>query len=424
MVEYILVVLISLPLFVTVFSRYSKLERRYLWAGYGAHCVAAIVQLLITQGYYGGGDMIGYLERGQVVANMVRYGTVSVFDVFALAINQEPYSLGWVLGSGTSTGAMAAWSAILQLMTNNSSHATLLIVSLLAFSGQLAFYGVFRACLPKYLHRRALIATFLIPSVVFWTSGLLKEAFALCGLGWALYALFALTYISSRNPKYWVLLIVSAGLVGIFKAYALVPLAAGMAFWLLAKRSLELTGVVRFRVRYIVAALLLAVLGVVAIGEIFPRLAYESAIEETAQLQGAYRDIVAGSTYELGDPKARTLADQIQFIPLALFSALFRPLIVEVHNVTSLVNAIESTLAFLILIYVVIGGNLKTAREMFRTNPFMWFCLMFVLIFSVAVGLAAPNLGTLSRYRALMMPLYGVLLMGLLQRRSRPDQYR
>lgn len=49
---------------------------------------------------------------------------------------------------------------------------------------------------------------------------------------------------------------------------------------------------------------------------------------------------------------------------------------------------------------------------MVLTNPFLSMCAGFTATFGVVVGLATTNLGTLSRYRAPMVPFFvGMLLV-------------
>jgi hypothetical protein len=57
-------------------------------------------------------------------------------------------------------------------------------------------------------------------------------------------------------------------------------------------------------------------------------------------------------------------------------------------------------------------------------NPVLLFCAVFIVLFGVAVGLAAPNLGTLSRYRVPMMPMYGFLLLSLAAKAKKVKQDR
>jgi hypothetical protein len=67
------------------------------------------------------------------------------------------------------------------------------------------------------------------------------------------------------------------------------------------------------------------------------------------------------------------------------------------------------------------GKNRGPSLEgLFRT-PLLVFSLVFVLVFGVGIGLAAMNLGSLSRYRAPLMPFYVTLLLVLRERVRRAN---
>jgi hypothetical protein len=46
-------------------------------------------------------------------------------------------------------------------------------------------------------------------------------------------------------------------------------------------------------------------------------------------------------------------------------------------------------------------------------NPALMFCLAFVLVLALGTGMSTANLGTLSRYRAPMMPFFLLMLLVL-----------
>jgi len=72
----------------------------------------------------------------------------------------------------------------------------------------------------------------------------------------------------------------------------------------------------------------------------------------------------------------------------------------------------------MLLILIMLIQILRTRRtgslRAILKSPFLVFCVAFVLPFSLAVGVAAPNLGSLSRYRIPMMPFYVCLLVSLM----------
>lgn len=52
-------------------------------------------------------------------------------------------------------------------------------------------------------------------------------------------------------------------------------------------------------------------------------------------------------------------------------------------------------------------------------NPALMFSIVFVLVLGLGTGLSTANLGTLSRYRAPMMPFFLLLLLVLREPESK-----
>jgi hypothetical protein len=82
-------------------------------------------------------------------------------------------------------------NAIIMLFSfgNYAVHALVMLV--ISFVGQFAFYKTFKGYFPGKEMLLAIII-FLTPSILFWTSGVLKEPIAMCLLGLFVYAFFKL----------------------------------------------------------------------------------------------------------------------------------------------------------------------------------------------------------------------------------------
>ena len=78
-----------------------------------------------------------------------------------------------------------------------------------------------------------------------------------------------------------------------------------------------------------------------------------------------------------------------------------------------LANALETTALTLLFARILFTRNLGNVRRQIADDPFLVFCLVFVVAFGIAVGLASTNLGTLSRYRCPLLPFFVLLLLVL-----------
>ncbi len=413
------VLLAGMILPAAVQSRFTGSERRFVWAGFWAHVLSAFCQVWLVRHYYGGGDMLTYHDRGVKLADwmsadflprslqllQVLFHQTSSFDPVGIVLH----------GIGGSTGSMFAASAFSSLLLGGSLYAICLLWSLFAFGGQLAIYLGCREVFGARFRRRLLLATLLVPTVVFWSGGLVKEAFAIGGLGLLFLGVQRVIYRRFR-PAYLVAIAVGGGCVALFKAYILFPFFLAVGVWYYWYRSLTQTGRVGLLARplYLGGAACLAVGAVVAFAEFFPQYAPTNLGEQLARTRHHQLEAGGGSRIQMATGGDRSLLAQLPLVPLALATALFRPLIFEAHNALALINAGETTLIIGLLAWILFGRGPGGAVRTLARSPTAVFCLVFVLLFGTAVGLAAPNLGTMSRYRIPMMPFYVLLLLLLI----------
>jgi hypothetical protein len=398
--------------------RFAAFERRYMWAGFGAHVVAAFGQVLITRYYYGGGDMLSYHESGQQLAEWLRADfpahAVELTWVF-LQQSDSFVAPGIVVhGVGGATGSMFAGAGFSSLVTGGSLYAICLMWSLFAFAGQVGLYMGFRAVFRPLLYRRLLVAALLVPTVVFWSGGMLKEAAALGGFGLVFLGVQRLIYGGYR-PRYLCLAVFGAVFVGLFKPYILFPFVLAAGIWFYWYRSMEDRDGVGLVAKplYLIVGVCVALGAVVVFGELFPQYAPGQLGEKLASTRYHQLRAGGGSRIEMMPTGGRSLIGQLPLVPLALATVLLRPFIFEVHNAVALVNALETTAILGLVVWILVGRGLSNVYRTVGRSPAAVFCVLFTVLFGAAVGLAAPNLGTLSRYRIPMMPFYLALLLVL-----------
>lgn len=386
-------------------------ERLLLWAGFAAHVFGAFALVFVTRDIYGYGDMLTYFRKGGEGVLFVQQDFARWFPEVIKTILHQPSALPheWAV-RGDATGSMAALATMLRLFFGDSLHAACLFCAFGSFSGKYAIYLVFREMFPKLYRLRLALVCFLFPSVVFWSSGLLKEAIAFFGLGWLFYGGYKLL---ERKFFTGVPLVLLGGLfVGISKAYILFPFVVGWGGWLFWRRAIN--GRRALLPVYVAIGLAVAFGGIILLGQLFPRYAVDQIAEETATLQSYGTASAGGSNYKIVSGEERSILGQLAFAPIAVVSTLLRPFIFEVRNAMSAINAFETTTLLLMILGIVWRRKLSEIWKLVSSSPTLIFCIAFVFAFSIGVGLATTNLGTLSRYRIPMMPFYGAILMTLL----------
>jgi hypothetical protein len=386
------------PVLVRLFAREAPL----VIVAFLLQIVAAIVHVVIVREYYGYGDMLGYWRGGMRLARGVEdglYGVDQVFDLTFQVENSLP-----VPGNGRSTGSMHGVAAFLNMVVGESLYAICIAIAVVGFVGRVWLFAWVRRIWPDQARRLA-YAVFFLPSTIFWSAALLKEGIAMPGLCFSSGAVFGMLALRRAHPVLLVVAVLGAVVMGLTKPYLLVPFAVSTAVGTLIRSRTTLASV---------PVVVLVAVGLVGIGFVFPRYALSSVVESAEELRSLGQSHAGGSTFSVPSGGLATL------VPLGMITALLRPFFFEASSVLLLLSAAEMTLIAWILARV-----LRRPRLVWSALRRSWLfasSVAFVVVFSVALGLSTTNLGTLARYRAPMMPFYGIVLVAVLsstQQRAR-----
>jgi hypothetical protein len=412
-----LIVVFGAVALLLVASRYRQEEVRLLVLSLAAHVMAGVAQVVITNGLYGYGDILGYARKGEELGAALRLDFGLSIELLRVLF-QQPGALPIpIAGVGSSTGSMTVIATFICYFTGGGVYTSCIVLGVASFYGKLAIYEVFRQHSREHVHRRLLIATLLVPSVVFWSSGLLKEAVAIVGLGPVM--LGAQRMFSKRLLSGSLLVAFGTVTIALVKAYILFAFVVAAGSWLYA--VLAWNGrVPQVRPVHLFLGLGLATIGLTLLSKIFPQYALDALAEQAAHQQEIGQQLKGGSSYALiSDASEASMTTQIVYSPIALLTSLYRPLIIEASNAQILVNALETTALLAISLFVVWRLPLRAIWTTVIASPVAFFSVTFVVMFGVAVGLATTNLGTLSRYRMPLVPFFASLLVLLLDAAQR-----
>lgn len=406
-------------------NRHEREEVPLLDVSFAAHCFSAFAQIWMYTYWYGGGDALAYHHFGLPIAEALRADFGLFFgdtvDVFFHRDSRLPFD---ILGGG-STGTMSMVAVWLMFLLGNSLYAASLTVAIASYLAKVLIYRALRPQVPVAFRRDTLFAVALVPSAVFWTATLLKEPVMMAFFGPLFYGLRLLM----EGRRFWlagVMLAIGGGGVALLKPYVLFAFAIAGGLWLIWNRVLRGGGNIIVKPAYLVVG----VVAMAGASTVLDRFLPKSADAQTLSQQLAYQRRAAaydeggsnfsleGKRRELGDTEGTSLSAQLALAPLALVTALFRPFLFEARNPMQLANALETTWLLVLLVQLIrrysVGGLLRTVFS----SPPLVFCAVFTLILALGTGLSTSNMGTLSRYRAPMMPFF-VALMLLLRAMSR-----
>ncbi len=408
--------LIGLVILALLTMRFERADHPYLAAGFVAHQIGALGMLWFYSAY--SGDMDGYEVSARNIARLLRddFGTWAP-EVVRLISHQDTRLFLFGMSQVPTTAAAHGWGGVAQFISGGDSlAAACLVVSAFGFLSKALLFAVIRDVLPPSRRALAAYATMLVPSLVFWTCGLVKEAFAMIGLGLLVYGLHRT--FSKHRLRMLPIALAGGAIIASVKPYILFPAAIAFVAWVFAARRKR-----RVTVAQVGVAIAVSFACLVALGQIFPQFGIEKVGDSmTAQRRGS--EMSGGGSFvgDAGDEEEvqRSAVGQLAFLPLALVNALLRPFLFEARSGPQLGAALENTTLFLLVLSLVRRHRLRDIRRTMMATPAVLASSVFALTFAAAVGLSSKNLGTLSRYRVPLMPAY-VSAVLILRQRLRDD---
>jgi len=279
-------------------------------------------------------------------------------------------------------------NALSNLLTRGSYGLNLVVFLALSWLGS---YWLFRLFMELSTSKiTSFIAAFLLPSAVFWSSGILKEALLFFALGGFLYSLFQL--YQRVRLEFLLLGMLSLFMLSFLKIYILIALLPVVVItWIWARtKSWRMLGscVIGFLTLFILCHVLF-----------FPEWSMLST------LQGKQFDFIqmaqavnAGSIVPI-IPMDGRLTTVLALIPLGIWNVLVYPNISMLKNVQSILAFTEN-----IVILMVLFGALLRLRDISWKLDWRFPMLVFSLAVFSLVGMTAPVVGAMVRYKAPVLP--------------------
>ncbi|MDP3157108.1 MAG: hypothetical protein Q8N23_30840 [Archangium sp.] len=422
-----LVLLIGFGIHQVVLRQHHRsFEQRLLNRSFVAHVAAGIGLILVYTYYYDGGDMISYHRYGVPIAEALRYDFGEVFpEVWSLFIHGdyrlplEPVGLG-------STGTMQVVAVALLFLLGNSLYAAALVISICSYLAKVMIYRALRSEFPDDKHEQVLFALALSPTGIVWTCALLKEPVLMVFFGPAFLGLKWI--LDGRRVAGGAVLVGLGGFVILLiKPYVLIAFALAGGAWIFWARTLRSGGNIIVKPAYFLVAAGVVMLGFTVVSTFVPSLSPDKVAESmqaqrrlSSREEGGSNFYLEGRDAPVGEAPAEGFLSQIAIMPVALVTALFRPFIFESFSAMQFLNAIEMTWLLVLFVQMVRRNRWTDLVRRVTANPGLMFCLVFVLVLALGTGLSTANLGTLSRYRAPMMPFFLLLLIILREPEKAP----
>ncbi|CAG0968163.1 MAG: hypothetical protein HND27_06295 [Bacteroidetes bacterium] len=268
----------------------------------------------------------------------------------------------------------------------------------LSFAGCTALYKAFSVFIQNK-EKQLFICVFLLPSVWFWSSGVLKEGIVFFAIGFLLYSFFSLVVLKKYKAFHFIVFLSGALLLFYLKFYLFASiLPALIAFSIHSNK-------VFWKYLLVFLFYIAFILFVSRIHSPF------SPITLLSEKQQAFLELAekenAGSVVKVYKLE-NSYMNLIKNIPYAIKNLFLHPFVFTCKIGLELPAAIENSIFQIGLLFSFFFRNKLTKVE----NNFVWLCLSFSVFLFMLIGTTTPVLGAIVRYKTPALPfLFAVLLL-------------
>lgn len=358
--------------------------------------------------YYYGGDTLLYYHGSSVLAETF-FINPSLFFELLFTPNNLPSEFSEIAHQISYSRTAEEWFMVrllsfVNIISFNSYFVMTLIMSTIAFWGGWKLFRVFILILPKQKQISFMIV-FLLPTVLFWGTGVLKDTITLALFNYLIYVLYFMFEMKKKSFLQLLLFFIFSLIIYVLKSYIILAFIISIFFLLYIYSFNRIKSNL---IKFILAPLILTsfiVFGIYSLLNLSKDTVYNVENIES-QIQGfhSWHTTTGGSSYNLGDIEY-TPVGVIKKIPTALNVTYFRPYLWEARNITSLIGAMESTIVLLIFLLTIIKVKLKFYYYL-KQQKFLLGLSIFILVFGFAIGFTSYNFGALARYKMPVTTLF------------------
>ena len=346
-------------------------------------------------------DIFKYFDDGAILRDLARNDFSSFFSLFfglecqtiecqETLDSMRFWSKSYNFGLFNDNQTIIRLNALIHFISFGNYQIHNILFNFLSFMGLIAIWKFLKAKFPvkKWM---LILCLFLFPTVLLWTSGVLKESILIFALGFFLYFFFV-----KEGLKYKGMAIIFLALLFGIKPYVIISLLPGFVILALLK-------IPNWKP---VKALIIGLVLTIGLGLLIHFFSPMKVMDLVLDKQQVFSILAkandAGSLYYF--PEMKSYSDLFIYAPLAFFNTLFRPFIWEANGMFSVLAALENLLIIAFLFVLVFAFKKR------KLEKWELFLILFIAVLSVLIGLTTPVFGAMVRYKMPLMPFLLILI--------------
>ena len=407
-------------------SKQSKdpVYQRYFMRGLNYKILGTIGFALIYLLYYKGGDSINYFLAAKPLYALAFSNTSSYLNFAfnsASAYPQECWYACWLSGvdyllRANTTLTVIRITSVVNLFCFNSYLVCSVVTSFISY---LFIFKMFRLVVSIYpvIEKEIAVAFLMIPSVIFWGSAVGKDVIMFSGIMFSFYCFYEMAIFKKNIASNIIKLLIAGYLITLVRGFIIITLLPCLVLMAAVYyRNAFRNPMVRFIALpfFLGGGLIASYLFIQNIGNSMQSYNIDT-MQKTAEGFKSWHTTLGetqgGSFYSLGNDVDYTTAGILRKAPLALVVTLFGPFVWQIRNPVMFMSGMESL--FFLFYFIKVFMNVRAYRALgilFR-EPIIMFCIPFIIIIGVAIGLTSFNYGALVRYKIPILPFFALLII-------------
>lgn len=292
-------------------------------------------------------------------------------------------------------------NAFFRLFSFGSFHVHSIFFNFLSLIGLVGIYRFFKSFVK--LNSLWLIGVvFCLPSVLFWSSSVLKESLLILLLGVICYQFYKLNHLRTDRLKPLLYILTSVFFLALLKFYVVIALLIPLTAYLYNNY---------FKIKFYLVSYLVATL-------CFLILFFQSSLIDVLVLkQNDFLNLVsntkAGSYFTIPTLEP-TFLSVLYAIPNGIMNCFIQPLPNRELSIMAIPAILENVLILLGVI-LIIPKLLKKENWGAKHLNGLFFIIFFTVILFAIIGITTPVAGALVRYKVGALPFLGIFIVYFIQ---------
>ena len=371
----------------------KNIPRYYLLGFFLIKAVLGIVYGILFQKHLNGKDTFVYFNESKIIFNTFKDNplyylqlTFGVNDYRPEPPHLLPYIDAMNFWYDQGNYFMVRLNSIFQLFSFGYYNVHALFISFMSFIGVFNIFN-FLSEQHQKLSKYYLFAIFLIPSFLFWPSGLHKEAVVTFAIGLILNGVIKLEK-KQFNITTLLMLGIGFGSLALVRFYVFILITPALVAFYLSKT---------YKPIYAFASVyFISFSTIFTLQKIFPSINF---LNELIIRQRSFIRLVGNTTFPM-DPLEPTWGDLFSNLPWAIINPFIRPLPFECDKLLCMLSSIETWVLLLGFILFLIFIDVRKMAN----SRIALFSLFFSFSIMVIIGLLVNNSGAIVRYRSFVLP--------------------